>query len=99
MPLNAYSRFSILGNMKWYPFQTQRNTVIDCTAIHNYLWRTVVNDYYFIEFADVDEIKDNLEQDHQDGQEQPKGGGSQAGQYFMLSLHEHIANQLSNLRV
>ena len=89
------SRFPILKNMKPYPFPTQRNIVIACVAIHNYLRRTIGTDYYFEQFVDVDAIEENFEQE-ETIPEQAIGGGSQVDQLFMLNLREHIANQLFN---
>ena len=40
------ARFPILKRMKPYPFQVQRNSVIACVAIHNYIRKLSIADTF-----------------------------------------------------
>lgn len=41
------AQFPILNKMASYPFYVQRNIVISCVEIHNYLHNTIVTDFFF----------------------------------------------------
>ena len=54
--------------MALYPFPTQRNTVIACVAIHNYLRRSGVMHIWFCDFENEEIVVQN-EQNVEDNTE------------------------------
>ncbi|XP_071727999.1 uncharacterized protein [Rutidosis leptorrhynchoides] len=82
-------RFQILRDMAPYPFPIQRDVVIACFAIHNFIRKYNIYDEVFPEFEDDEEPSEENEQQNMQGVE----WGSQ-GTQFMNNLLEEIANQL-----
>ncbi|KAF7143180.1 hypothetical protein RHSIM_Rhsim05G0210200 [Rhododendron simsii] len=87
------SRFPILKRMSSYPFAVQRNMVIACITMHNFIRRTCISDQFLDKFNDPNASYDNA-QHHVDNFE-VGGGSTQADQIFMLTLREQIATQLN----
>ena len=88
------ARFSILKRMAPYHFQVQRNIVIACVAIHNYIRKLSVADT-FLEQGE-NEYGDNsgMPQNNHEGLLQVGGRVAQADKIFMINLREEITNQL-----
>ena len=75
-------------------FQVQRNIVIACVAIHNYIQKlSIANN--FLEQGE-NEYGDNsgMPQNNHEGLLQVAGRAAQANHFFMINLREEIANQL-----
>ncbi|XP_071701610.1 uncharacterized protein [Rutidosis leptorrhynchoides] len=87
-------RFPILREMAQFSFPIQRNVVIACFAIHNFIRKWNIYDKYFME-CDEDTLFDNDEQPEGDGDEPPDGtyDDSQNSQY-MANLRDEIAQNL-----
>ncbi|XP_071708816.1 uncharacterized protein [Rutidosis leptorrhynchoides] len=87
-------RFPILRQMAPFSFPVQRNVVIACFAIHNFIRKWNIYDKYFMEW-DEDTLFDNDEQPEGDGEEAPVGmyDDAQNSQY-MANLHDEIAQNL-----
>ncbi|XP_050218414.1 uncharacterized protein LOC126669111 [Mercurialis annua] len=88
------ARFPILKTMPSYSFAVQRNIVIACVSVHNYLRKMNVMDDFFEQF-DTEEMifqgpNNNVMQE---------GTHRQADQMFMTNLREQTANELMNRRV
>ena len=88
------ARFPILKQMAPYPFSIQRDIVIACFAVHNFIRKYNVNDQLFMAYDEnmffSEEQDGGNEQDEINGVE----WGSQGNEY-MANLRDHIANQLS----
>ncbi|GJV03116.1 uncharacterized mitochondrial protein-like protein [Tanacetum coccineum] len=89
------ARFPILKQMAPFKFSTQRNVVIACFAIHNFIRKFNIEDVLFLE-CEEDTITNNEEQPEGSGEEETNGSqwGTQSTQY-MASFRDEIANQLS----
>ncbi|KAF6149041.1 hypothetical protein GIB67_018619, partial [Kingdonia uniflora] len=92
------ARFPILKAMPKYKFSTQRNIVIACMAIHNYLRRISLNDELFTAFANEDLDLGNVQPQVHNGQvhngdrfEVLFGGNEQR---FMRTKRMRIAEEL-----
>ncbi|XP_050225342.1 uncharacterized protein LOC126674858 isoform X1 [Mercurialis annua] len=88
------ARFPILKIMPPYPFNVQRNIVIACVAVHNYLRRMKVMDDFFEQFDRAEVI---FQQPHRNFAQE--GTQRQADQMFMTNLRDQIENELMNRRV
>ncbi|KAI3868888.1 hypothetical protein MKX03_036417 [Papaver bracteatum] len=44
------ARFSVLSKMPSYSFETQRDIVIACMSIHNFLRRNALDDWFFKQY-------------------------------------------------
>ncbi|KAK2639595.1 hypothetical protein Ddye_027390 [Dipteronia dyeriana] len=61
--LNA--RFSILKRMASYSVYTQKNIVIKCITLHNFLWQISIDDEIFSQYEDEELIVENDNANHQ----------------------------------
>lgn len=89
-------RFPILREMSPYPFSTQRNIVVACVTIHNYLRKIGARDIYFQEFENEDIVVDNPQQEEVFGEnmmgESSHGASRQSDRDFMINMREQIKN-------
>lgn len=86
-------RFRILKDMAPYPFPIQRDVVIACFAVHNFIRKYNIYDEVFPEFEDNEP---NTSEQPEENEEQAMHGvewGPQ-GNEFMNNLRDQIANQL-----
>ncbi|XP_047337289.1 uncharacterized protein LOC124941074 [Impatiens glandulifera] len=86
------ARFPILDKMAPYSFQTQRNIVIACAALHNFIRKRYRTDSFFEQYE-----VDNMTQNNQQRWTTMMESSRPADQTFMINLREQIANQLSNM--
>ncbi|KAL5707243.1 hypothetical protein ACHQM5_025316 [Ranunculus cassubicifolius] len=84
-------RFPILCKMPSYDFDTQRDIVIACMAVHNFLRRVSRHDNYFRQFEE-----DDVEGEEENIPEPPGHNTifSPESQAFMTVLRDNIASQL-----
>lgn len=87
-------RFPILCKMPSYDFDTQRDIVIACMAIHNFLRRVSRNDQLFRQAEEDDE--NGVEEDPEPPHAPPSHSAifSTQAQNFMTNLRDNIAGQL-----
>ena len=88
------ARFPILKRMAPYPFQVQRNIVIACVAIHNYIRKLSIADTFLKQGENEYDDYSGMPQNNHEGLLQVGGRAAQADQIFMINLREEIANQL-----
>lgn len=90
------ARFPILKQMAHFPFTTQRNVVIACFAIHNFIRKYNIQDQLFME-CNEDTVFNNEEEVEGSGEEELdiSQWGANSTQY-MTSLRDGIANSLVN---
>ncbi|XP_024959029.1 uncharacterized protein LOC112500004 [Cynara cardunculus var. scolymus] len=90
------ARFPILKQMAPFPFTTQRNVVIACFAIHNFIRKYNIQDQLFME-CNEDSIFNNEEEVEGNGEEELdiSQWGANSTQY-MATLRDEIANSLVN---
>ena len=88
------ARFPILKRMAPYPFQVQRNIVIACVAIHNYIRKLSIADTFLEQGENEYDDYSGMPQNNHEGLLQVGGRAAQADQIFMINLREEIANQL-----
>ncbi|GKB33435.1 putative nuclease HARBI1, partial [Tanacetum coccineum] len=88
------SRFPILKQMASYKFEVQRDVVIACFAIHNFIQKCNIQDHLFEEF-DEDSIFNNEEEFERHVEEKAEATqwGAQSSQY-MADVRGEIANGL-----
>ena len=88
------ARFPILKQMASYKFEVQRDVVIACFAIHNFIRKCNIQDLLFQEF-DTESIFNNEEEFEGHVEEAADGTqwGNQSNQY-MANLRDEIANGL-----
>jgi hypothetical protein len=93
------SRFSILKQMTSFDLHVQRDIVIACFAIHNYIRMTKLKDSLFEEYDNPGYIGQSElpGEDDMEFSTAPQWGG--ADQQFMAQLREQIALQLMQNRV
>ncbi|KAK9050011.1 hypothetical protein SSX86_031020 [Deinandra increscens subsp. villosa] len=83
------ARFPILKQMAPYPFPVQRDVVIACFAVHNFIRKYNIQDELFMGFEEMSMVTHNVQ-----------GGGSESiewgleGTEYMTTLRNQIANQL-----
>ena len=77
-----------------YPFQVQRNIVITCVAIHNYIRKLSIADIFLEQGENEYDDYSGMPQTNHEGLLQVGGRAAQADQIFMINLREEIANQL-----
>ncbi|KAL6548760.1 hypothetical protein OROGR_008526 [Orobanche gracilis] len=89
-------RFPILKQMAPFPFTTQRNVVIACVAIYNFIRKYNIQDQLFME-CNEDTIFNNEEEVEGSGEEELdiSQWGANSTQY-MGALRDEIANSLIN---
>ncbi|KAI3708333.1 hypothetical protein L2E82_37500 [Cichorium intybus] len=85
-------RFPILKQMAPYPFSVQRDVVIACFAVHNFIRKFDIDDELFMEFEEDTMIDDETQGDESNNINDMEWG-SQANEY-MANLRDQIANQL-----
>ncbi|XP_010276161.1 PREDICTED: putative nuclease HARBI1 isoform X1 [Nelumbo nucifera] len=87
------ARFPILKTMPPYDFPTQRNIVIACVAIHNFIRRSAIMDKLFEQYEDEDV---RLEYDNIQTQDMPVTNEETTpfDQTFMYNLRDQIASEL-----
>lgn len=80
--------------MARFPFTKQRNVVIACFAIHNFIRKCNIQDQLFMEYNE-DSIFTNEEEDVGNGEAEIDGSqwGANSTQY-MANLRDQIANGL-----
>nr|KAJ0218473.1 hypothetical protein LSAT_V11C300143840 [Lactuca sativa] len=93
------SRFPILKRMTPFPLVTQRNIVITCFALHNYIIKEGLSDEYFSQYNQVDiSLQSNNVQDDDDEEEddvdEVQPHGSARDREYMVHLRDQIADQL-----
>ncbi|GJY20773.1 putative nuclease HARBI1 [Tanacetum coccineum] len=88
------AKFPILKQMASYKFEVQRDVVIACFAIHNFIRKCNIQDHLFKEF-DEDSIFNNEEEfeGHVEEEADATQWGAQSTQY-MANLRDEIANGL-----
>ena len=87
------THFSILKRMSSYTFGTQRNIVVVCIALHNFLRKISIDDALFKEYSDEDLEVENENANHN----QPPSTNHDfriSDQVFMQQFRDRIANQL-----
>ncbi|KAL7616522.1 hypothetical protein Lser_V15G01932 [Lactuca serriola] len=88
------ARFSILKRMAPYPFPVQRDIVIACVAVHNFIKKYDIQDDLFTNFEKNTMVTPNVGGGRSEGQNiQGIEWGSEAVEY-MTTLRDQIANQL-----
>nr|KAJ0194203.1 hypothetical protein LSAT_V11C800411170 [Lactuca sativa] len=93
------ARFPILKRMTPFPLVTQRNIVIACFALHNYIIKEGLSDEYFSQYNQVDiSLQSNNVQDDDDEEEddmdEVQPHGSARDREYMVHLRDQIADQL-----
>ena len=88
------ARFPILKRMASYPFQVQRNIVIACVAIHNYIRKLSIADTFLEQGENEYDDHSGMPQNNHEGLLQVGGRNAQADKIFMNNLREEITNQL-----
>ena len=86
------ARFSILKRMSSYSFCTQKNIVIACIALHNFLRQISIDDELFSQYEDEELILENDNANHQLPNTNNSSGTSNA--IFMQQFRDHIAKKL-----
>ena len=84
------ARFPILKRMAPFSLEVQRDVVIACFAIHNFIRKGGLSDELFCEYDQTDEQGDVGEY----MAEEVQSHGSTADQTYMATLREEIATQL-----
>ena len=85
------ARFPILKRMAPFPFSVQRDIVVACFAVHNFIRKCDIHDELFMAFEKNNAQAQGGENDSQNVHDME--WGSQGNEY-MDSLHDQIANQL-----
>ncbi|KAK9053889.1 hypothetical protein SSX86_024964 [Deinandra increscens subsp. villosa] len=83
------ARFPILKQMAPYPFPVQRDVVIACFAVHNFIRKYNIQDELFMDFEETTMATPNVQGEGSEGIE----WGSEGVEY-MTTLRNQIANQL-----
>ena len=86
------ARFPILKRMSPYSFCTQKNIVIACIALHNFLRQISIDDELFSQYEDEELIVENDNANHQLPNTNNSSGTSNA--IFMQRFRDHIAEKL-----
>ncbi|XP_071708135.1 uncharacterized protein [Rutidosis leptorrhynchoides] len=87
------SRFPILKEMAPYPFPVQRNVVIACFAIHNFIRKWNIHDELFRECDEQDEEDEGDE--HVEGEEdEPEIQWDAQSTQYMSNLRDEIASNI-----
>ncbi|KAI3678458.1 hypothetical protein L6452_37752 [Arctium lappa] len=84
------ARFPILKRMAPFSLEVQRDVVIACFAVHNFIRKEGLSDELFSEYDQTNDQGD----DDGDEAEEVQVHGSTADQTYMASLREEIATQL-----
>ncbi|KAJ9546559.1 hypothetical protein OSB04_019102 [Centaurea solstitialis] len=84
------ARFPILKRMAPFALEVQRDVVIACFAVHNFIRKGGLSDELFSEYDQNTEQGDNGE----DTAEEVQSHGNTADQTYMATLREGIATQL-----
>ncbi|KAL7610728.1 uncharacterized protein LOC111911452 [Lactuca sativa] len=87
------------NRMTPFPLVTQRNIVITCFALHNYIIKEGLSDEYFSQYNQVDiSLQSNNVQDDDDEEEddvdEVQPHGSARDREYMVHLRDQIADQL-----
>ena len=77
-----------------YLFNVQRDIVIACAAIHNYIRKTAITDSLFEQYQVEDDILHNNQHNASASETPDSGARNIADQTYMIHLREQIANQL-----
>ncbi|XP_023732613.2 uncharacterized protein LOC111880418 [Lactuca sativa] len=98
-PFPPLARFPILKRMAPFPLVIQRNIVIACFALHNYIIKEGLSDEYFSQYNQVDiSLQRNNVQDDDDKEEddvdEVQPHGSARDREYMVHLRDQIADQL-----
>nr|KAJ0192580.1 hypothetical protein LSAT_V11C800447370 [Lactuca sativa] len=96
------ARFPILKRMAPFPLVTQRNIVIACFALHNYIIKEGLSDEYFSQYNQVDvslqsnnvRDDDDEEEEEEDDVDEVQPHGSARDREYMVHLRDQIADQL-----
>ncbi|KAI3702249.1 hypothetical protein L6452_27979 [Arctium lappa] len=88
------ARFPILKRMVPFSLEVQRDVVIACFAVHNFIRKEGLSDELFSEYDQTNDQGD----DDGDEAEEVQVHGSTADQTYMASLREEIATQLMQKR-
>ncbi|KAK9076456.1 hypothetical protein SSX86_004790 [Deinandra increscens subsp. villosa] len=83
------ARFPILKQMAPYPFPVQRDVVIACFAVHNFIRKYNIQDELFMDFEETTMATPNVQGEGSEGIE----WGSEGVEYT-TTLRNQIANQL-----
>ena len=74
--------------MALYPFSVQRNIVIACAALHNYIRKTAINDSLFKWNQNENVHLEDLQNDASVNKARDLGRTSELDQDFMINLRE-----------
>ena len=86
------ARFPILKQMAPYPFPVQRDIVISCVAVHNFIRKYDIEDELFTNFEQNTMVTHNVGGGGNEGQNiEGIEWGSEAVNY-MTNLHDQIVN-------
>lgn len=93
------SRFPILKQMAPYPFLVQRDIVIACIAVHNFIRMEKIDDNLFAEFdnADEEEEEGNRNENQLNYEQHYRQQWGAQGVQYMNNLRDQIANQLERM--
>ncbi|KAJ9552758.1 hypothetical protein OSB04_016803 [Centaurea solstitialis] len=86
------ARFPILKRMAPFSLEVQRDIVIACFAVHNFIRKEGLSDEFFPEYDQTTIIEQEGNDEGEAEEVQPHG--STADQTYMASLREEIATQL-----
>jgi len=84
------ARFPILKRMAPFPLEVQRDVVIACFVVHNFIRKEGLSDELFSVYDQTNEQGD----DGGDEADEIQSHGSTADQSYMAGLREEIATQL-----
>nr|KAJ0221145.1 hypothetical protein LSAT_V11C200080520 [Lactuca sativa] len=100
------ARFPILKRMTPFPLVIQRNIVIACFALHNYIRKEGLSDEYFSQYNQVDislqrnnvqdddDDDDDDEEEEEDDVDEVQPHRSARDREYMVHLRDQIADQL-----
>ena len=86
------ARFPILKRMPPFPLATQRNIIVACFALHNFIRKQGLSDEYFAKYNDPTASFRNNNRDEYDDDQTTQG--TAADRAFMSGLRDQIADQL-----
>lgn len=88
------ARFPILNQMAPYPFSMQRDIVIACFAVHNFIRKFDIYDQLFMDFEENTMFSADVQGDESGGQNTKDMEWGSLGNDYMAKMRDQIANQL-----
>ncbi|KAL4575013.1 hypothetical protein LXL04_021853 [Taraxacum kok-saghyz] len=88
------ARFSILKRMAPFSLVTQRNIVVACFALHNFIRKEGLSDEYFAQYDQPNVSFRNTNVSVDDDEDEVQTHGTAADCEFMSQLRDEIAKQL-----